>query len=149
MLEWAAMGATSESINVPALVSLIICDQIIDDRLSNKKSAIGLFNAVLVPRVPAALSQVTVLASLTEIKQQADIELRLMRDSDNLVLFGAGQAVQAASPLATVDIVFALQGIRIEQAGPYAIELRCAGEILGRRRFQVFDRSQQQGGQQQ
>lgn len=141
------MGDEPNAMHVPTLVSLLICDQVIDDRLSNKKSAIGLFNAVMVGRMPAMLAQLVVMASLTEIREKAAIELRIMRDRDDEVLFRAEQEIAADSPLATVDLVFALQGIRIPTADQYAAELRCGGEILGRRRFHVYERTQQRGNQ--
>lgn len=130
---------------LPTLVTLLICDQVIDDRLTNKKSAIGLFNAVLVRRFPATIQQMVVMAALTEIQSQADVELRLVRDSDNETLFQAQELVRAPSPLATVDLLFALQGIQIPAAGQYGIELLSRQHLLGRRRFQVLDRQQPPG----
>lgn len=123
---------------VPTLVSLLICDQVIDDKLSNKKSAIGIFNTILVPRVPTAIHQMSILASVTEIVGRSELELRLVRDADNAVLFGGKGHVEAPDPLAIVDLLFAMQGIRIPDAGQYAFELLSGGEILGRRRFQVL-----------
>lgn len=131
---------------VPSLVSLLICDQIIDDRMTNKKSAIGLFNAILVSRFPATIAQMVVMASLTEIQRRVGTELRLVRDSDNHTMFNAPQVVESPSPLATVDLVFALQGVQVPEPGQYAIELYGEGELLGRRRFMVYERGQQQPG---
>jgi hypothetical protein len=68
------------------------------------------------------------------------LELRLVRDSDNEVLFRTHGPIEAPSPLATVDLVFTMQGIPIVVAGQYAFEILCSGEVLGRRRFQVIHR---------
>jgi len=125
---------------VPTLVSFLICDQVIDDRLSNKKSAIGIFNTILVPKVPTSVQQMAILASVTEIAGRAELELRLVRDADNQVLFSGRGAVEAPNPLAVVDLLFGIQGLRIPEAGQYAFELLSEGEILGRRRFQVLVR---------
>ncbi len=130
---------------VPTLVSILICDQVIDDKLSNKKSAIGIFNTILVPKVPTAIQHMAILASVTEISGKTEMELRLVRDADNVVLFSGKGAVEAPNPLAVVDLLFAMQGIHIPEAGQYAFELLSAGEILGRRRFQVIVRPPQQG----
>jgi len=132
-----------ENVAPPTLVALLICDQVIDDRLTNKKSAIGLFNAILVPRFPTVIQQMTVMASLTEIQGRAPLELRLVRDADNEPLFGTKGHVDAPNPLATIDLVFTMHGIRIEAAGQYAFELLCGGEPLGRRRFLVTERPPQ------
>jgi hypothetical protein len=101
------------SLATPTLVSLLICDQVIDDRLSNKKSAIGLFNAVLVPAVPTRIHRLTVMATLTEISGRTPLQLRLMRDEDNSVLMQTQGHVDAPNPLAMVDLVFAMQGVPI------------------------------------
>jgi hypothetical protein len=126
------------SIAVPTLVSLLICDQVIDDKLSRKKSAIGLFNTVLVPSVPTRVFQLAVMATLTEISGRTPLQLRLVRDEDNRVLMQTKGHVDAPNPLAMVDLVFAMQGVPIAQAGQYAFELLSEGELLGRRRFQVI-----------
>ena len=125
---------------MPTLVSILICDQVIDDKLSNKKSAIGIFNTILVPKLPTALHQIALLASVTEIVGRVELEMRLVRDSDNAVLFSGRGAVDAPNPLAVVDLLFAMQGVHIPDAGQYAFELLSAGAILGRRRFQVIIR---------
>ena len=124
----------------PTLVSLLVCDQIIDDKITNKKSAIGLFNMILVPKVPTIIQQMSVLASLTEIESRAVLELRLVRDADNEILFQTHGPIEAPTPLVTVDLVFNLHGVRIATAGQYAFEMLCAEEMLGRRRFQVHER---------
>jgi hypothetical protein len=128
---------------VPSLVSLLLCDQIIDDKLTNKKSAIGIFNMIMVPRLPTSIQQIAILASLTEIAGRVELELRLVRDASNEVLFGGKGAVEAPNPLAVVDLLFAMQGVRIPQTGQYAFEMHCGGELLGRRRFQVLARPPQ------
>ena len=128
------------NIAVPTLVSILICDQVIDDKLSNKKSAIGIFNTILVPKVPTAIQHMAILASVTEIAGKVEMELRLVRDSDDAVLFSGKGAVEAPNPLAVVDLLFAMQGIHIPEGGQYAFELLSGGELLGRRRFQVVVR---------
>ena len=125
----------------PTLVSLLICDQVIDDKLSNKKSAIGLFSVIVVPQMPAAIHQMAVLASLTEISGKTQVELRLMRDADNSPIFTSQGYVNAPNPLAVVDLLFHLRGIRIQAAGQYAFEVLHKAELLGRRRFQLVVRT--------
>jgi hypothetical protein len=137
--------AGQENPTLPALVSLLICDQVIDDKLSNKKSAIGIFNAIVVPQTPAMIHHMAILASLTELSGRVELELRLVRDSDNAVLFSGRGAVESPSPLVVVDLLFAIQGVKIPEPGQYAFELLSAGAILGRRRFLVRVRKREEG----
>ncbi len=122
----------------PSVVVLLICDQIIDDRQTNKKSAIGLFNTVVVPRAPVRVGQMAVLATLTEICGPTPLELRLVFDRDDRVLLRARGEVNAPNPLAMVDLVFTLRGVQIPELGQYAFELLCGEELLARRRFHVL-----------
>lgn len=128
----------SRSASIPSLVSLLICDQVIDDKLTNKKSAIGIFNTIMTPTVPFAIHSLTVLASVTELIEPTRIELRFVRDSDGSVLFAGRGEVEAPGPLAVVDLVFAMQGIQVPAYGQYAFELWGSDEMLSRRRFQVI-----------
>lgn len=128
----------SGAVSPPTVVSILICDQIIDDKLTHKKSAIGLFNMVLVPRVPVQIQQMIVLVTLTEITAHTPLELRLANDSDNEVIFSTRGVVEAPNPLAMVDLVFGLRGVELPQAGPYAFEVLCNSELLSRRRFAVM-----------
>ncbi len=130
----------------PALVSFLICDQVIDDKLSNKKSAIGIFNTIVVPQMPMAIHHLAILASLTEISGRTELEIRLLRDADNSVLFSGQGAVDAPDPLAVVDLLFAMHGVRISEPGQYAFELLSHGTLLGRRRFRVVVRPRDDKG---
>jgi hypothetical protein len=121
----------------PTVVSILVCDQVIDDKLTNKKSAIGLFNIILVPRAPTTVPHMAVLISLTEITGRTEVELRLILDADNNVLFQTAGMISAPDPLTTVDLLFNVQGLKLPQAGQYAFEVVSGGEILARRRFHV------------
>ncbi|MEP0846872.1 MAG: hypothetical protein HRF50_08635 [Phycisphaerae bacterium] len=130
--------AGQSNVTLPTLVSLILCDQIIDDRLTGKKSAIGLFNTIWLTSAPARIQAIAVMASLTEITGRIPLELRLVRDADNATLMGSRGVLEAPSPLAVVDLVFVMQGIPLATAGQYAFELYARGEMLGRRRFHAL-----------
>lgn len=138
--------AEESAITLPTLVSLLICDQVIDDRMTSKKSAIGLFNRVVAGRLPTRINQMAVMASLTEITHRTPIELRLVRDADNEGMLRTQGVVEAPNPLAVVDLVFAMQGVRLPSPGQYGFELLANGEVLGRRRFQVIVGKPPSGG---
>ena len=129
----------------PTLVSLLLCDQIIDDRLTNKKSAIGLFNVIIVANAPSRVQNMTVMATLTEIARPSQVELRLVRDADNAILLSTQGTVDAPDPLSTVELVFALQGIVLPSTGQYAFEVLSGAELLGRRRFAVIQGQRPEG----
>ena len=135
---------------VPTLVSILICDQVIDDRMTNKKSAIGLFNAIVAQSLPSQIQHMAVMVTLTEVTGKTPLEIRLVRDSDNAVILQTQGHVESPNPLGMIDLVFNLQGVAIQTAGPYAYEVLSGGEPLGRRRFSVMivqPRQQPPGGQ--
>lgn len=129
---------TAQNTVLPTLVSIIICDQVIDDRMSNKKSAVGLFNAILAQSLPSQIHHMAVMATLTEVNGKAPLELRMVRDSDNQVILQTQGHVESPNPLAMIDLVFNMQGVAIQNPGQYAFEILSGGELLGRRRFSVL-----------
>lgn len=131
-------------VSPPSVVSLIVCDQILDDRLSNKKSAIGLFNTILVSTLPVRVPPISVMAAVTSIRGRVDLELRLVRDADDLVVLSTSGAIEAASPLATVDLVFTLQNIQFPTAGQYAFEILAGAALLSRRKLHIVHKLPEQ-----
>lgn len=122
---------------VPTLVAILICDQVIDDRMTNKKSAIGLFNAIVAQALPSQIHQMAVMVTMTEVNGKTPLEVRLVRDSDNQVILQTQGHVESPNPLAMLDLVFNMQGVALQSAGQYAFEVLSSGELLGRRRFSV------------
>ena len=69
--------------------------------------------------------------SLTDVCDGTKLQLRFVNLSRNAVLFGNEVTITNTNRLAAVEMVFPLPRLPIQEAGVYALELLCDGDILG------------------
>ena len=64
----------------PIGLAIVICDQIIEDKLTHKKSLIGIFNQIATPTFPCRHPRMAVFVSLTEGRGAYDVRLRMVHE---------------------------------------------------------------------
>jgi len=124
---------------VPDVMALIVCDQIITDRLTGKQSLIGMFSKVHAPRFPAAHPQLSVYVALTEGYGQTEIMIRIV-DSDEArppIVEGKGR-VSFKDPRAIANLALQFHGLTFPQAGEYRVQLFANGQLCREARLQLF-----------
>jgi hypothetical protein len=73
--------------------------------------------------------------SLTDVCDQTKLVLHFVNLTKNKVLFGKEIEIPSTDRLRTVEIVLALPLLPISEAGTYAFQVLCEGEILGSHRL--------------
>jgi hypothetical protein len=121
----------------PICVAVVVCNDVIEDKRTNNKSLIGIFNAVAAPKVPATHPRMVVMASITNADREVPIQLVLRAPSGGDVMRVDGR-VPMQDKLAVMDVVFELNGIPLEEFGTYIIDIMSGSNFLGSRRFQVI-----------
>ena len=127
----------SNAFESPVCVSIVLCNECIEDKRTNNKSLISLFNAVHVQTIPAMHSRMVVLATITNAANSLDLDL-IIRSPSGKEVIRLSTPFPAAHPLATYDIVFEFNGIVLEEMGTYHIDLLCNSAYLAGRRFDVL-----------
>jgi hypothetical protein len=130
----------------PVCVAVVICNEVIEDKRTNNKSLIGIFNAVSAPQLPVTHPRMNVMCSLTNAAGEMPITLVMRAPSGREVMKVEG-SVNIQDPLAVIDLVFELNGVPIEELGTYMVDILSRSHYLGGRRFQVIGQWLQ--GQQQ
>ena len=74
---------------------------------------------------------------LTEIREEANLELRYVDLSDNTVLIKVDLNVRCKDPLQAVELKIPLPQLPCRHFGAYALELLCEDELLGSWRVTV------------
>jgi len=69
--------------------------------------------------------------SLTDVCEGTRLKLQFVDLTRNLVLFGTEVTIKEVGRLSTIELVFPLPRLPIREAGTYALEVVCEGEILG------------------
>jgi len=125
----------------PLALALILCDQIITEAGTFKKSLIGAFNSVMAERLPVIYPHMAVYASLTNGQGNTDAKLRCvsMEAADGLerTLWEVNAPIAFANPNQVVELCFDLNRITFDTPGLHSLELYCADELLMERRFHV------------
>ena len=127
----------------PIAEALIICDEIINEAGTNKKSLIGTFNSILSDQYPMQHAKICVYAAMTNGQGEMSGELRCMRVDDQQMIFKASGTVQFADPNQVVEMSFNFRNIVFERPGLYTFELLAADELLLEKRFHVVEASPQ------
>ena len=122
----------------PDCISINLCDYVVEDKRTNNKSLIGLFNQIYAPTFPCIHPNMFVVAALTDIRGEQKIRLEITRDTSEgeKTLVGIGGMIRTESPLDVTDLVFHLQGFPLEAEGRYNVYVKMEdGAILGQRHF--------------
>lgn len=95
----------------PMVLSLLVCDTVITDAQSGKKSLIGLFNSIGAVRYPYLLPRFFIFVSLT--------------NGNGDTVFDLPGKVPFKTPLDAPEIVFDIQNLVIKSTGTYELQIIC------------------------
>jgi hypothetical protein len=121
----------------PVCVAVVICNEVIEDKRSNNKSLIGIFNAINAPQLPVTHPKMNVMASITNATGDLSLSLVVRAPSGKEVIKLDG-TIPVTDPLMVVDVVFEINGLPIEELGTYMADILSGQTYLGGRRFQVI-----------
>ena len=133
------MGAAT-----PKALAIIICDTVIDDRSTNKKTLVGTFNNITTPKVPCRHPQLHVFVALTDGRGAYKAKLVCKHRENNSQIFEAGGDIKFDDPNQVVELNFCLQGLVFAQYGLHDFDFYCDDQHIIGRKFTV---SPQKSGQ--
>lgn len=143
---------------LPILQALLIADQVYEDNTTHKKVICGVFHSVFIMKGPPQINEeedgtksVSVdikdinqyrsagspfcYISLTELRGEKTLELRLVNLATYNPLFKAEITVKRDDPVETLELVIPLPKLSIQDVGVYAFELICDDTLLGSHRI--------------
>jgi hypothetical protein len=120
----------------PICIAVIICNEIIEDKRTNNKTLVSLFNGIGVTQLPTVHPRMFLMASLTNGMGRFVLSFRIKSPSDRELARFDGEAI-FGDPLMVVDIVVEIQGLQLEEVGTYFVDVLSGDHPLGHRRFNV------------
>jgi len=123
----------------PVLNAMLICDKIITEAGTNKKSLIGIFENISAYKFPCRHHFLSVYIKLTDAMGEYKFKLELADLVDNSVVGKAEipSSVNVSSPLAIHDLVFNLASLKFEHPGKYEFRIFANEELFGQKTFMV------------
>lgn len=115
----------------PDVLALLVCDQIITDRITGKQSLIGMFSNVHARGYPATHPQLCVFVALTDGHGDTDLVIRIVDSNDSRppIVEGKGK-VAFKDPRAIANLALQFHGLTFPQPGEYRVQLYAGGELL-------------------
>ena len=126
----------------PLGLAIIICDQVITDAESKKKTLVGIFNQVFASKYPAHHPSMAVFVSVTGGTGSYRVGLRLVsldQPEDCPVIEVPGK-IEFKNPNQVFDVHFQLNGVVFPRPGNYQFEFLIDGEMTLMRRLKVEPR---------
>lgn len=131
---------------VPKTNAMLICDYVITERGTNKKSLIGVFENIGAATFPCTHFAMSVYIKLTDAQGSYHFRLELI-DLQSDTMIGKSEMpeeIRVPSPLLAHELVFNLRGVRFMHAGEYEFRIFANDKIFGQKKFIVEAMSQQQ-----
>ena len=96
------MGNEAGYLEKPSLVATILCEQVIEDKYTNNKSLIGIFNLIVVPHIPWQFPRMFIMGSFTDGRGTIDIQL-IIKNPSHQEVFNAKGPAEFTDPTAVYD----------------------------------------------
>ncbi len=120
------------------LLAFVLCDNIIEDVETGKKTLVGLFDLVVSVQAPAYVPELAVYICLTGGPAQSPTAVRLYCvDPDGHVLAEATEQVEFRHEHSMAELVFKFQGFEFRRPGWYRFVCELNGEPVAERGFRV------------
>jgi hypothetical protein len=122
----------------PIGVAMIICDQIMTEDITHKKSLLGCFNNVNATQFPATPMNCAIFVALTNGHGSYQSTLKCVNeDEGNETVFQLSGPVNFVSPLQTIEMGFKLVNLSFPKPGIHAITFSCDDVPILHRRITV------------
>ena len=120
----------------PILLSAIICDRVIFDKLSGMASLINIIQVVNSPKYPIRHGQLIFFCELTNGHGRTKTKIRIVDAQRNdKVVFEQKKMVEFRDVREVLTLAVNLQGIVFEKPGEYRFQLFAEEQLLGERRI--------------
>jgi len=116
---------------VPSVLAMLVCDQVIIDQQTKKKSLIGIFDNVNAFAFPTAVN-CAVYAKLADAEGDYRFKVRLVNLKDEQLLGEMEVSAKVQSQVDPADMVIQLMGAVFPTPGKYEVQLYANDVYLGR-----------------
>jgi len=125
----------------PAVKAILICDQVIHEAGSNRKSLIGIFEEIHLAKFPAHYPRIAVYVNLTDANGEYVLEMRLQSEDGTEVGRGTTPKMRIENPLATCEFALQISNLVFPGPGQYEFQIFANDAFLASKAFRVRQRA--------
>lgn len=120
----------------PILLSAIICNRVIFDKVSSMPSIIDIVQTINAPKYPSRYGQLVFFCEMTDGHGKNKAKIRLVDvEKDERVIFEQNGEVVFQDVKQVVTLIMNLRGIVFPEPGEYRFQIFTNGTLLGERRI--------------
>jgi len=131
-------------IEKPICQALIVCDYLITDAQTGKRTLVGIFNNLGAPKFPCVHPKFCVYVALTNGQGEYAATLRLINEGNQKEIVKAQGKIKVPNPMDMLELNFEFVNVQFPEPGQHTIEFYCDDELLTERRFSVVKIEQPQ-----
>ena len=126
----------------PSKEAMLVCDQIITEAGTNKKTLVGIFEQIYTPKLPCTHSNLSVYIKFTAALGTYQFRLELVDLHTNTVIGNGTLPNQTIEDkLTSYELVFNLRNLKFTNLGKYEFRIFADDELFGTKTFHVLTNS--------
>jgi hypothetical protein len=118
-------------------VSIVICDDVFHDKVTNKMALWGTFNSISAVSAPVIHPRMNVFLAVTNGRGTKNVSVSIVNAKKNAPIIEIAGPMQFSGPLEVYDLNLSLLGVPFPEFGKYWVEVKDDGRIVGQRPFFV------------
>ncbi|MBI1882995.1 MAG: hypothetical protein HYS08_02180 [Chlamydiae bacterium] len=122
----------------PKALTLITCDDIIDDKRTHKKSLIGIFNSILAKDFPVCHGRMNIYFTLTNCNGKYNIILECKKFKDTKSLVNVQGSLESKDSNAIFECAFELLNVSFPEPGKYKFQVLIDNKPVAERVFSLL-----------
>jgi len=123
--------------DIPLCVAIIICNEIIEDKSTNNKTLVSLFNSINVSSLPAMHPRLFFFASVTHILGDQPLSFTITSPTGKEILRADGAIGSGGDLGAVIDLTLQVLGLTLGEVGMHSLNVVSGETLLGSRNFSV------------
>ena len=133
---------------IPSVIAMLLCDQVIAEQTTNKKSLIGVFDNFYSLVFPAILPRIAVYVKMADAGGDYLFKLRVVKLKDETLIAEIGIQARVADRSQYSELALNMGNVAFPEAGKYEFQLYMGDVYLHRVTMQVILAQLPQGGAQ-
>jgi len=129
------MAEEQEALIPPIPVAFLLCDQVITDEVTKKKTLVGVFDRIWVSKFPTEHKPIALYARLFDAEGEYEVRVEYVKVADESVLSRATGKLRVRDRHKPVEFALTLPSIPIPEPGEYEFRLWVGNRYVQRVAF--------------
>jgi hypothetical protein len=125
----------------PKCLAILLCDDVMEDKRTNKKVIIGTFNVIGARKFPYRHPSMTLYFVLTDGRGEMPVRVEMIRDlradQGGQRIFELSGNAKFENPLVVAELVLTIRDMHLPGPGIYTLRVLVNDAFIGERKIQV------------